>query len=577
MKPRAMACMLLFVSLSLASIPWRVSSSEISTGELPNQTTDVTAHPERTLFEGEINQDTEWVGEILVTGPVTVQAGATLTIHPGTRVLFQHYRGYREPWKRLIMLVRGKIHAEGTPDAPIYFTSDAPDPQNGDWGMLRIVSPREQSVFKHVVFEFAQHGLNVWAASPEISYSVFRWNNWEGVYFESYSKPVLDHCRIYENGYNGLAAEQNNEIYMDLCEVWRNGTSGVHIDNSNALITQSRIHHNNGHGLSVDNGSSLRAYGDAIFNNSACGIGFGEGTNMVEVSNLDIHDNGGGGDICGPVTNVSTALHAPFEIGFDFQPDMSRALGYIPGDPLLDGFMYVYPDDETRRITSKLGAGLGLTWSVAWHEGYLWTATLWNHVYRLDPETGAVLEDFSILGSPVWGTPSQPWGMDFDDQGYLWIVDFAERKLFKVNPETHSVVFSFATPFALEGGCKGLAWDGKQLNVMGWISPVLYQMDKTGQLTRSIQLDSGGGGGLAWDGEYFWVPGRGVILKYDRQGRQTGWIYAASEGTWDMAWAEGALWATQRTNENWLDDKLFRLEVLDDHHQQLWLPVLFKR
>ena len=83
----------------------------------------------------------------------------------------------------------------------------------------------------------------------------------------------------------------------------------------------------------------------------------------------------------------------------------------------------------------------------------------------------------------------------------------------------------------------------------------------------TIQLEQGGvqgGGGIAWDGNHFWVPtgGAGKIIKYDTQGHAVGWIYPASEGTWDMAWDGQYLWATQRTNENWLDAKIYALEIL---------------
>jgi hypothetical protein len=49
----------------------------------------------------------------------------------------------------------------------------------------------------------------------------------------------------------------------------------------------------------------------------------------------------------------------------------------------------------------------------------------------------------------------------------------------------------------------------------------------------------------------------------DVQGNIVGWIYPASEGTWDMSWDGQYLWATQRTNENWSDDKLFALKILE--------------
>ena len=108
---------------------------------------------------------------------------------------------------------------------------------------------------------------------------------------------------------------------------------------------------------------------------------------------------------------------------------------------------------------------------------------------------------------------------------------------------------------------------------------MIYQVNKQGQLVNSIPLDHGGSGGLAWDGEFYWVPTKGRILKYDANGKQVGWIYAASEGTWDMVWENGFLWASQRTNENWSDAKIFQLEILDDHNYtfRTYLPMALSK
>lgn len=519
---------------------------------------------------GSISEDTTWSGEVLVTSSVTVEAGAVLTVLPGTHVRFQHYRGYREPERRLRLRVLGGLVAQGTAAAPIYFTSDAADPQNGDWSMIRLLTPSGPTVFDYCVFEFAQQGLNAWQASPTIRHSVFRWNNWEGVYFESFCQPTLEYCQIYQNGYNGLAAEQSNSVFMDYCDVWSNGTSGVHIDNSVGEVRRSLVHDNGAIGLSVDDSGTLLAMGDAIYGNHDCGIGAGEGSNTITISNTDVYHNGG--YICGTYSTIASAYYAPTSISPGFVPDQTHALGYTPGDQTLDGYPYVYPDDETRRIARRIGTGLGLTWALAWDGQYVWTCTLWGHVYKLDPVTGAVLDDFVLSGSSQWGTPTQVWGMAFDDDGYMWLLDFAERKLFCVDPVTHGILLSFDSPNAAAGGCKGLAWDGTYLDVAGWVSPAIYRMTRTGVVAETIGLQGGGAGGLAWDGEHFWVPGSGRILKYDLLGHQVGWIYAASEGTWDMAWDGAFLWASQRTNENWPDAKVFALEVLEDHDYSAYMP-----
>jgi hypothetical protein len=513
-------------------------------------------------ISGSIAKDTTWQGSVFIDGPTTVNVGVTVTILPGTKVQFKHYRGYREPEKRLSLLVYGALVAEGTPQHLIYFTSDAPDPQNGDWSMVRLFSSSLQSLFRYVVFECGKQGLNVWNEDPLISHCTFRWNNWEGIYFESYCTGSLDTCLMVQNGYNGLAAEQFNTLTLRYCEVDSNGTSGIHSDASALTVQDSRILKNGAHGLSVDDNGSMTALGDLIANNGGWGIGVGQGSNTVTTGSLSISGNKSGA-VQGSYSVVYYPFDPPPSISLGFAPDSSYALGYTPSDPLLDRYEYVYPDDETRQVLAKIGKGLGLTWSVAWDGANIWTATLSGKIYQLNPVTGTVVKQFSAPGS-------QPWGMTFDGRS-LWLVDFAEKRISKIDTADGTELKTFSTPDPL-GGCKGVAWDGRYLNIMGWTSSVIYRVDTNGTVAGTISLQQGGRGGIAWDGRNFWVPG-GKILKYDTLGTAVGWIYPCSEGTWDMAWDGTYLWMSQRTNENWSDAKLYQVEILDDHSPAITLYV----
>lgn len=62
---------------------------------------------------GPITQDTLWQGEIIVVDSVTVNPGVTLTVRPGTHVKFRHYRGYREPEKRLSITASSNLRSRG--------------------------------------------------------------------------------------------------------------------------------------------------------------------------------------------------------------------------------------------------------------------------------------------------------------------------------------------------------------------------------------------------------------------------------------------------------------------------------
>ncbi|MDI1435927.1 hypothetical protein [Polyangium sorediatum] len=77
---------------------------------------------------GSIGKDTTWYADqtTILTGFVVVEAGATLTIEPGTKILAQMEGG-------LLVKPGARIVARGTKVAPIVFTSAASERAEGDW------------------------------------------------------------------------------------------------------------------------------------------------------------------------------------------------------------------------------------------------------------------------------------------------------------------------------------------------------------------------------------------------------------------------------------------------------------
>ncbi len=502
---------------------------------------------------GTIHQHEEWEGDILVTSSVFVPAGVSLTITPGTKVRFTPYRGYTNPGGRLSMRVEGTLRVLGTANDPVWFTSDAVQPRNGDWSMLRLVNASAQTEIRFAIFEFAQQGLNMWNSSPAVSDVIVRWNNWEGIYLESYCKPTIERARIYQNGYNGIAMEQYNDATIRDCYIADSGTHGIHVDASTARVETCIISNNAAAGLSVDNHGTLVAEACRIENNST-GIQCGEGSNSLNLDGSTVF-SGNGQDVrcqAGQQYPIQSFKTAPTSINFLLADLRPYNLGYTPSDPLLDQFPYVYPlEDATRKVINRIGNGLGLTWSVAWDGEAIWTATLWGNVYRLHPESGGILNQWQYPGP-------QAWGMTFDGT-HLWINDFAEKKVYQMTTNGQ-VLSSFLIPDTT-GGAKGITWDGEALCIMGWTSPTIYRVNRSGQEINRITLQ-GGGGGIAWDGSAFWIPGGKGIQRISPQGNVLGYIHACSEGTWDLAWDGSFLWATQRTNENWFDNKLFQISIV---------------
>lgn len=505
-------------------------------------------------------RDLVWSGGIHLTESVVVPEGRTLTIQPGTVVRFAASRDYKRP-NKLSLEVHGKLTAVGTPQQPIRFTSDAPQPQNGDWAMIRLLG-KTRSEIRYAIVEFAQQGINMWQSDATIAHSIVRWNNWEGIYAESYSLPTIESNRVYQNGYNGMAMEQFNTATLRNNIFSKNGTHGVHVDASTAYVENNVFHRNGAAGLSVDNASTVTATSNTLEANAIAPFMCGEGRNVITGrGNKRIPETIP--DQCSPaVFAENTKGVGAARITFSLADDRTADLGYTPGDRLKDRYQYVYLDDETRRIVKKIGKGLGLTWSLAFDGKTLWTSTLSGDISQLDPVSGMVLKTFKAPSS-------QPWGMAHDGQN-LWITDFAEKRTYALDPATGKEVSSFPNPDQ-ERGAKGLAWDGQFLYVMGWTTNTIYKLDRQGHLLGTVELEGGAGGGLTWDGARFWAPCATNICAFTPAGKRVGEIYPASEGTWDLAWEPannprgGYLWATQRTNENWHDDeKIFRLEILDD-------------
>ena len=339
---------------------------------------------------GEIKKNETWNGEIIITDYVVVNKGITLTIEPGTVISFKNNRDYKNQ-NKLGLEVYGTLKAIGTPGKQIIFTSDAKSPQNGDWAMIRLFG-KTKSIIQYAIIEFAQQGVNMWQSDAAISHSIIRWNNWEGLYAESYSTPLIEYNRVYQNGYNGMAMEHFIQAVVRKNLFAKNGTHGLHIDASQALVENNIFLENGAAGISLDEAAIVTTVNNTKDKNNLAGLMCGEGENkLTAVGNkiipnmLDIPDS---------LIRCPDSVVLKNELGsgasemvFDYPDTKKFDLGYTPGDRQKDQYQYVYPDDETRRVVKKIGLGLGLTWSLTMEGDDVWTVTVSGDIYKLDGAT----------------------------------------------------------------------------------------------------------------------------------------------------------------------------------------------
>lgn len=95
--------------------------------------------------------ESEWSGVVLVTSDVTVPPGHTLTIQPGTLVMFE---GVASGTTANDLVVRGAVQSLGTEAQPVTFTCAQPDLR---WGQLRHTNA-QPSVYRHTIVTRAGRG-----------------------------------------------------------------------------------------------------------------------------------------------------------------------------------------------------------------------------------------------------------------------------------------------------------------------------------------------------------------------------------------------------------------------------------
>lgn len=127
-----------------------------------------------------ITGDAAWSGVVVVDGLVEVAEGATLTIAPGTRVLFRKGSKDAEGLAGTGIIVKGNMVAEGGPGCRIMFTSAEDGPAPGDWGEIKIFNSAG-SRFTGCDFSCGGWGLHVHDSVVTVKDCTFAGNEFGGL------------------------------------------------------------------------------------------------------------------------------------------------------------------------------------------------------------------------------------------------------------------------------------------------------------------------------------------------------------------------------------------------------------
>ncbi len=226
---------------------------------------------------------TTWTGTVVVTGDITVAAGQTLTIAPGTSVLFAPIDQNKDGVGDFDLRVYGKLVVKGTKDEPVVFTVYGATKTPGK-GWNRVVLHGAGSVVDWAVFEYAQAGLEI-KQSATVKNSVMQ-NNVDGLVVSSGGNAVLTNVTSKNNIKHGLYVVPSSKV-VSSGGTWKaNGASGIKTDNagSGALdlkVTGATIEENKGAGVEI------RGYATGLITKSLISNNHYEGLRIYAMGTKD--------------------------------------------------------------------------------------------------------------------------------------------------------------------------------------------------------------------------------------------------------------------------------------------------
>jgi len=316
---------------------------------------------------------------------------------------FAHYTNYQQdtraglrvnPGEKAQGLAGGVLEVLGESDNLVKFTSARKIKGkyrgiNGDWAGINGEIPDGWDPknwngptlnIKGAIVEYtSDFGIQILRGDLDLSYSIIRWVNDEGVYCEG-SKVTIDHCYFYQCGNNLIALEKSNkDVLIQNSSFFQSGSAINMVDGSKNHEAWIKNNHffwlSDKHPVRIHN-----AKGGAIGNEfltsgteeSAITIvmdrdGYKEG--QFE-SSFDKAKHGSEANTFVHFTGPpSTIGDMPKHRGFDIPEKYN--LGYRPGTQK-DLYQYVYSQsDKTRVVIGRLGKGMGHAWAVTFDGKYI--------------------------------------------------------------------------------------------------------------------------------------------------------------------------------------------------------------
>lgn len=192
-----------------------------------------------------------------IHGNLTIGYGATLTIKPGTTIIFDELTS---------IIINGALKAEGEENNWIAFTSGSSDPKPRDWNglifELRSITNTD-SILRYVEITYSNYGVTCRSASPRIENSVIT-KSQVGIYGDSGSSPIIRDSEIKDNNFWGIRLNRA-ESEISNCTISEN-YFGIFSDRSSLNLADNVIENNDMFGILLKNEDTILLRNSIRFN-----------------------------------------------------------------------------------------------------------------------------------------------------------------------------------------------------------------------------------------------------------------------------------------------------------------------
>ena len=204
-----------------------------------------------------------------IDGRLTIEENETLIIEAGVKVYFNHAGPAGENPHSLY--IKGKLLAQGKPERPIIFTSNATDPSPNDWDKIKFKKEAdESSIIEYAIIEYSIQGIQAERVNITIRNNIIRKIGKYGIKCVSSApritnntissenigircvdengdgpaNPYIENNILENNAYYGILLNSNSEPIIKSNVIKNNGEYGIYSALSNPVVEDNDINYN---------------------------------------------------------------------------------------------------------------------------------------------------------------------------------------------------------------------------------------------------------------------------------------------------------------------------------------------